>query len=129
MTTTMAPSQPPSWASNSDTGHTFGTVTPPVGSRIKACGHGDIATSSVYLKGIPLVPNSSVLESKLIPIGQSLPPLPQRLVQQIKAGEFVDFGELPPAKGKQLRSSASELQFAHGSSAVAGGIPAQETNT
>ena len=38
----------------------------------------------------------------LVSIGQSLPLLPRKLIQQIKAGEYIDFSDLPPAKGRQL---------------------------
>ena len=63
-----------------------------------------IISPSLYTGGTPLVSNFPMSEhsSQLVTIGQSLPLLPQKLVQQIQAGEFVDFGELPPAKGKQL---------------------------
>ena len=33
-------------------------------------------------------------------VGPGLPALPKKLVQRIKANEFVDFAEFPPAKGK-----------------------------
>ncbi len=36
----------------------------------------------------------------LVSIGPGLPSLPKRLVERIGTGECVDFGELPPAKGK-----------------------------
>ncbi len=36
----------------------------------------------------------------LVSIGPGLPSLPKRLVERIGTGEYVDFGELPPAKGK-----------------------------
>ena len=36
----------------------------------------------------------------LTPIGPGFPALPRRLVEQIRANEYVDFMELPPAKGK-----------------------------
>ena len=38
----------------------------------------------------------------LVSIGQSLPLLPWKLIQQIKVGEYIDFSDLPPAKGRQL---------------------------
>ena len=41
----------------------------------------------------------------LMSIGEGLPALPHRLVEKIKAGEYVDFSELPPAKGKGRASS------------------------
>ena len=33
-------------------------------------------------------------------LGMGLPPLPKKLVDKILAGEYVDFAELPPARGK-----------------------------
>ena len=41
----------------------------------------------------------------LIPSGEGLPALSHRIVEKIKAGEYVDFSELPPAKGKGRTSS------------------------
>ena len=38
--------------------------------------------------------------SKLVPVGAGLPSIPKKLVEQIQAGQYVDFGELPPAKGR-----------------------------
>ena len=46
--------------------------------------------------------STSEFQPSLVSIGQSLPLLPRKLIQQIKAGEYVDFSELPPAKGRQL---------------------------
>lgn len=40
--------------------------------------------------------------SSLVSIGQLLSLLPQKLIQQIKAGKFVDFLDLPLTKGRQL---------------------------
>ena len=40
-----------------------------------------------------------------ISIGEGLPALSHRLIEKIKAGEYVDFSELPPAKGKGRASS------------------------
>ena len=37
---------------------------------------------------------------KLVPTGPGLPALPKRLVDKISAGQYVDFSELPPAKGR-----------------------------
>ena len=36
----------------------------------------------------------------LVPMGIGLPALPKKLVAKIRADEFVDFTDLPPAKGK-----------------------------
>ena len=43
----------------------------------------------------------------LVSIGEGLPALSQRLIEKIKAGEYVDFSDLPPTKGKS-RSSAND---------------------
>ena len=43
----------------------------------------------------------------LISSGEGLPALSHQLVEKIKAGEYVDFSELPPAKGKG-RTSAND---------------------
>jgi len=36
----------------------------------------------------------------LVPTGPGLPALPKKLVDRIQANEYIDFSELPPAKGK-----------------------------
>lgn len=36
----------------------------------------------------------------LAPVGAGLPALPKKTIQKIEANEYVDFNELPPAKGK-----------------------------
>ena len=36
----------------------------------------------------------------MVPVGVGLPALPKKLVEKMKAGEYVDMMELPPAKGK-----------------------------
>ena len=33
-------------------------------------------------------------------IGACLPPLPQKMIERIRAKQYIDFAELPPAKGK-----------------------------
>lgn len=37
---------------------------------------------------------------QLVSVGQGFPALPRKLVERIRANEFVDFADLPPAKGK-----------------------------
>ena len=37
---------------------------------------------------------------QLMPTGPGLPALPKKVVERIHAGEYIDFSELPPAKGK-----------------------------
>ena len=39
-------------------------------------------------------------QQALVNLGPGLPALPRRLVEKIRANEYVDFAELPPAKGK-----------------------------
>ena len=38
--------------------------------------------------------------SAMVSLGTGLPPLPKKLVERIQANEYVDFAELPPARGK-----------------------------
>ncbi len=38
--------------------------------------------------------------SAMVSLGTGLPPLPKKLVERIQANEYVDFTELPPARGK-----------------------------
>ena len=33
-------------------------------------------------------------------VGAGLPPLPQKMIERIRAKQYIDFAELPPAKGK-----------------------------
>ena len=88
--TTYVPEWPSSEASTSDGFH-------------QTC----IMSPSLYTGGTPLVTNFPMSEhsSQLVAIGQSLPLLPQKLVQQIQVGEIVDFGELPSAKRKTASSA------------------------
>ena len=44
----------------------------------------------------------------MITTGEGLPALPRKWVEKIQAGEFVDFADLPPAKGK-VRGTPSSL--------------------
>ena len=43
---------------------------------------------------------SSFSASSLVAVGEGLPLIPKKLVEKIQAGEYIDFSELPPAKGK-----------------------------
>ena len=36
----------------------------------------------------------------LVPVGAGFQTLPKRLIDRIRASEYIDFAELPPAKGK-----------------------------
>ena len=47
----------------------------------------------------------------LVSIGHSLPLLPRKFIQQIKTGEFIDFAELPPAKGRQITPANYNTQI------------------
>ena len=38
--------------------------------------------------------------STMVMLGIGLPALPKKLVDKIEAGEYIDFTELPPARGK-----------------------------
>ena len=44
-----------------------------------------------------------------IATGEGLPALSKKLVERIQAGEFVDFAEMPPAKGK-IKGTPSSLE-------------------
>ena len=48
--------------------------------------------------------------SSLVQMGCGLPALPKKLIEKIEAGEYVDFTELPPVKGK-CRSQAFDGQI------------------
>jgi len=60
-------------------------------------------TSSWLYGDITATPMNTLLtdptsSSSLVSIGAGLPPLSNKLIWQIKAGEFVNFCDLPPAK-------------------------------
>ena len=46
--------------------------------------------------------------TKLVPTAPGLPALPKKLVERIVAGQYVDFTELPPAKGRVRALPSSE---------------------
>lgn len=46
------------------------------------------------------LPNAPTTSSPQFVIGDSLPPIPKKLVDHIFAGEFMDLADLPPVKGK-----------------------------
>ena len=76
---------------------------------------GNTAVMSSTLLGGSLLSTMNAHTSDQLPslvsIGQSLPLLPRKLVQQIRAGEYVDFAELPPAKGRQLTPTSYTSQL------------------
>ena len=41
-----------------------------------------------------------MLGQSLVPVGPGFPALPRKLVERIRSNEYVDFMELPPAKGR-----------------------------
>ena len=45
---------------------------------------------------------------KLISVAAGLPALPKNLVEQIQAGQYIDFCELPPAKGRNRSLSSQD---------------------
>ena len=51
-------------------------------------------------------------QAPLVQLGPGLPALPKKLVGKIEAEEYVDFNELPPAKGKgrPLSQPSTSLQ-------------------
>ena len=50
----------------------------------------------------PVLRNSGDAEAttSLVQVGGGLPAIPKKLIEKIEAGEYIDFSELPPAKGK-----------------------------
>ena len=46
--------------------------------------------------------------TKLVPSGLGLPALPKKVVDRIVAGQYVDFIELPPARGRTRALPNSE---------------------
>ena len=44
----------------------------------------------------------------MVSLGHGLPPLPKKLADAILASEYIDFADLPPAKGKVRPLSAPE---------------------
>ena len=45
--------------------------------------------------------------SQQITLGYGIPPIPSKTRDKILAGEYIEFSELPPAKGKSLSPSAA----------------------
>ena len=56
------------------------------------------STSAEPLKSMP----------KLIPTGAGLPALPKKLIERMVSGQYIDFSELPPAKGRTRSMPTSE---------------------
>ena len=56
------------------------------------------ATSSGNVSGLQGLLNTQ----PLLTLGKSLPALLKKLLEQIWAEEYIDFSDLPPAKGKTL---------------------------
>lgn len=85
--------------------------TPRQGGNTMASGSGQLLLMSPAVYGHTLSSgNFPTLDtSAMVSIGQSLPSLPRRLVEQIKAGEFIDFSELPPAKGTVAPTRHSQI--------------------
>ena len=54
-------------------------------------------------------PQPRLVASAMVATGEGLPALPKKWVEKIQAGEFVDFAELPPAKGK-VRGTPNSLE-------------------
>ena len=57
----------------------------------------------------PVVAAEEDPKAKLVSLGTGLQALPKKLVEKIRANEYIDFSELPPAKGKS-RPLASNLE-------------------
>ena len=55
---------------------------------------------SCFEKGKEELEPSTVQPQAMVSTGMGLAALPRKLVRKIKANEYIDFTELPPAKGK-----------------------------
>jgi len=85
----------------------------------------DHQTVTTWLYGdTPSASNSKVQFTEptntLVAIGPGLPPLPKKLVQQIKAGEFINFSNLPPAEHNRHRITSEYLILAESPKAPPG---------
>ena len=49
-----------------------------------------------------------VAAGKMVSVGAGLPAVPRKLMEQILAGQYIDFSELPPAKGRTRPLSSQE---------------------
>ena len=56
----------------------------------------DMVLSSPVEQGRPANPGTS----SLVSLGEGLPLIPRKMVEKIQAGDYVDFSDMPPAKGK-----------------------------
>ena len=56
----------------------------------------DMVLSSPVEQGRPANPSTS----SLVSLGEGLPLIPRKMVEKIQAGDYVDFSDMPPAKGK-----------------------------
>ena len=65
----------------------------------------------LYGEGLMSSQSTGPVMDTLPSIGHSLPLLPRKLIQQIKAGEFIDFTELPLAKGRQIMPANYNTQI------------------
>ena len=77
----------------------------PVSSGLVGLGSAGAGSGIAGLTGEPEAGLSGTVTAvkaapSLVSIGPGLPALPKRLVERIRAGEYIDFGELPPAKGR-----------------------------
>ena len=57
-------------------------------------------TAASILGSLPGPAGPQRATAKLITVAAGLPALPKKLVEQIQAGQYVNFCELPPAKGR-----------------------------
>ena len=77
----------------------------PTGSSASLAG----GSQALSLADAAKTPEDEAKSGPLVPIGAGLPALPNKLVAKIRANEFIDFAELPPAKGK-MRSFPQGLE-------------------
>lgn len=80
------------------------------GVRVTGSGDGDLADAADQLTRLGDVGGKET--SPLVHLGPGLPAMPKKLVDRIEANEYVDFNDLPPAKGKgRLLSQPLEGQL------------------
>ncbi len=51
-------------------------------------------------EGTPVPAPTVAGQNNMVAVGPGLPSIPKKLLDKIRSGDYVDFGELPPAKGK-----------------------------
>ena len=60
----------------------------------------DLSSGVGHGAGLTGAGGSAKAKCQMVCLGAGLPPIPKRLVDKIQANEYIDFTELPPARGK-----------------------------